>query len=71
MRSISAMILGVLLSASLHAKDFSVNYAHVPLVKMPSFNLKAIQVEDEMDKLRGEAPRYAYTHKVDLNPSNS
>jgi lysyl endopeptidase len=71
MRSISAMILGVLLSTSLQAKDFSSNYAHVPLVKMPSFNLKAIQAEDEMDKLRGEAPRFAYTHTVDLNPSNS
>lgn len=51
--------------------NLATKYAHIQKLSMPSFNLKSILVEDEMDKLRGEAPRFAYTHNVDITPLNA
>ncbi len=69
MRSAATIIFILFLSFSLQAK--TTDLTKVPLMTMPSINLKSLQAEDEMDKVNGIAPRFAFTHEVNLNPNNS
>ncbi|MCB0349238.1 MAG: trypsin-like peptidase domain-containing protein [Bdellovibrionales bacterium] len=69
MRVTATIALILSLSFLAHAK--TTDLSSIPLVSMPSINLKALLAEDEADKVNGVAPRFAYTHNVNLSPANS
>lgn len=48
-----------------------IRLSEIPKISMPSVNMKRLEREDAYSKVLNEAPRFAYTHNVSIDTTNS